>query len=413
MPPESAVIDAPVATTDVTPPPQEGLKYKPFSEVLKSVETGEAATPKAEDKSAKEKEALPAKKVEVKDKATPAEKKSALDLALSEENSIEAKKEEAEPDVLAEFDEKKPNWEKARGVMKTQSEEKKALREQLKTVQEQLGKVDPKLGDTLATTTKERDDYKKKADELLDIVTKINVKYSPDYQEKFVKGREKLLERATARVKEYGGDADKFNDALALKGKYRTAALKEALENVDPIDHPRIISVLDQMQALDDEATELDKNPQAAFQELEDRRKEQSQKQSADFERAKKSEFEKVSTAISKASPLLRTVDPSETQYNEDVKSAFTGAERLFGPEATLQEQFERAVKGFRYDKVEAMLLETHKELKEARARLREYDEASPDFQGRKKPDDGKAKLKDRPYSEILEKVRQGDDDGV
>lgn len=415
--PDPAVIDAPAGTTDVTPTPEPtGLRYKPFSEVLKSVETGEAATPPAEDKPTKEKEAPPEKekKTEVKGSAVTAEKKSPLDLALSEEKPVETKKEEAEPDVLAEFDEKKPNWEKARGVMKTQSEEKKALRAELQRAQEALDKVDPKTGESLALATKQLEEFKQKNAELLDIVTAINVKMTPDYQAKFVKGRSKEIETAVTRVQKYGGDVDKFNDALALpEGKRRSEALEEALAEVKPIDLPRIMSVLEKIQSLDDEAAELDKNPQTAFEELEGKRAAERQKQTEDFERAKKSEFEKVGAVISKSSPLLRTVDPSETQYNEDVKSAFTGAERLFGPQATLGEQFERAVKGFRYDKVETMLLETHKELKEARARLREYDEASPDFQGRKKPEDGKSKLKDRPFSEILETVRQGGDDGV
>lgn len=403
------VIDAPPpaeVTIDTPPKPSPGDKFRAALDAA-----GGPSVPATDDvpPAPKKDEPPPAD-------AKPAAKPSPIDIALAEDKPpAEPKKEEAAPNILAEFDDKKPNWEKARGVMKTQSEEIKALHAAEQKLKDDLAKIDPKLPENLTLTAKERDELKAKNAELLDIITKINVKYSPDYQEKFVKGREKEVERAITRVKQYGGNVEKFTDALALpEGRRRSEALEEALAEVKPIDQPRILGVLEKIQSLDDEAAELEANPQQAFEQLESKRAEERARQAAETERAMKSEFEKVGHDLKSKSPLLRTVDPTTeggSDWNSDIKSAFTNAERMFGADATVQEQFERAVKGFRYDALEKMFVDTRKELKAAQTRLKEYEEASPDFQGRKKPVETVKKTPAEKYHEALAAAQGGEDE--
>ncbi len=408
------VIDPP-ATADTPPvatPPGETNFGDRYRDALAKGDSKEKAPAKAEaDKT-------PPPVVEKKKADATPTKPSALDIAIGDKPA-EAKPEvivDEPDDILKQFEDikvpKSEHWERARATMRTQSDEKKTLRLELEKAKGELGKIDPKTAENLTLTAKERDDLKGKNAELLDVITKINVKYSPDYQEKFVKGREKLLERAANRVKEYGGDIEKFNDALSLTGKYRTQALKEALVEVDDLDKPRIISVLDQIQALDDEGAELDKNPKHAFEELEAKRREQHERLAADNERARKSEFEKVDHSLKTNSVTLRIV--GDTQWDDEIKAAFSRADIHFTNDAPISKLREIAVKGERFDGVEKMLLDKDMELRAASKLLREYEESAPDFRGSgKKPDTTVAKTPIQKYNETLAAAQGGGDDGV
>lgn len=419
MPPE--VIDAPPAKEEITPAAGKTNFGDKFRDALSREAKSEDTPPAAKGK--KEASAKKADPTTVSDLPSP-KKASALDLAIEGKPAVEAGPEVVEPDadhaaILKELEdaEKSKDWRKIRPITEARLKKEAELTGEVKRLQSELGKVDPKTGETLALTAKERDELKAKNAELLEVITRINVKYSPEYQAKYVHGRDKLVERAVSRVKEYGGNVEQFAQAMALTGKRRTEAMKVALADVDPMDHPRIISVLDQIQSLDDEAGELESNPQHSFEELESKRSQERARMAEEGQRVRQQEFDKVDRSLKSKSFALRTVDPTSeggSEWNDDVKGAFDRANAHFAPEASIGTLREIAVKGERYDGLEKMLTATSKELAAANKRLREYDEASPDFRGSgKKPDAAAHASPGEKYYKALEAEQGGTDDGV
>jgi hypothetical protein len=416
MPPEADVIDPPTKT-DVTPPPAATKPGDKFRAAMPKEKGGSAADvtpppPKTGDDKGGKKEATPP----VDDKA---KKVSPLDIALGEvkpddkkATPTDDKKDTAA--ILKElgFDEKHANYPKFRDLLDERKNEVETLSTELRTVKEQLGKVDPKLADTVSTVSRERDDLKSENARLREAITAINVEFDPDYQAKYVAGRQKLVDRAVSRVKEYGGNVDQFTDALSLNGKARTQALKEALAEVEEIDRPRIISVLDQIQSLDDEKADLQKDPGEAFEKLNARRLEEAERAAQDFERARKSEFDKIVSSLPEKSPMFRQIDGHD-DWNEPIKQSIATAEKVLGKDPEYSQVVEIALKGSRYDAVEKLLIDTRKELTAANARIAEFEGASPNLGGshRKPTDSDDKRTPAQKFHDEMAKTRGGDGD--
>ena len=371
---------------------------------------------KPEAKTEEKKETKAEAKVETKIEPP----KSVLEAVTQAAKPTEAKTEDI-PDALKEFQgksDKEINVGKMRQVMEAEGKEKLRLLKQVETLSAERGKPDPKSAEKVVALEKERDSWKQKADELNDAVVAINITQHPDYIAKYVKGREAEVEKTVSLVKSYGGNVDDFTEALDLpEGKRRTAAINEALTDVDEMGRTRIFAKIDKIQSLDEEAADQRKNPQVKFEELEQKKQEVARQKQQEAETRKQETFQKVAKTLPSAHPLLQTVDTSlegADEQNNAVKSSLERALVHFGPEANPEKAMEVAVKGENYDRVERMALDFWKNWQEAEKKLAEYDQAQPDFQGTGKPKTGDDKLSKSPgqlFTETMAKLSNQNED--
>jgi hypothetical protein len=398
---DSAVQDPPA------PPPATTSFADKFNAAMEQNKTTEPVKAKGEDKT----------------KQPEPKKKGALDVA------IEGKKPETAttttvPDNDADAflkdhpeDAKNVNWSRARKLIETQKTLIGELTKSKTDTESRLGEYKD-YGD-IKTKAERAAAIEAENKELREAITAINVEYEPGFRSKYVEGRQKLLDKAVARVKEYGGNVDLFNDALAQTGKTRTATLKEALTDVDELDRPRIISVLDQVQALDDERADLQKDPQKAWETLQARQSEQNRTNAEKEARRKEDAFERIVMAIADDNPTLRTVDDTTegaADWNQPIKEALTKGKALFLGNGEIETKDLILASIYRYDypRISKMLLDTYSELQTAKQRLAEIDAAQPDFRGGKGPAATAAtanqpeKKRSEVYQDALRNIEQG-----
>jgi hypothetical protein len=273
------------------------------------------------------------------------------------------------------------------------------------------------LADRATELQKQLETTKAENSKLRDSITALNVDYDPAVQEKYVGGRNKILTKATDRVRDYGGDVDAFKSALNLSGKQKTAALKEALADVDEVDRPRIFSLLAQVETLDEEHAELRKDPQQAWEKLTQAHKVEIEKQQAEAATVRQAVFEKVARELPATSPFLRVIDPAiegAADWNKAVQGAYTAAQRLLSPNATFEEVSAAAIKSADYDRVAGIALNERKLRLDAEKKVREFEGASPGPNGHRKPPAGSkaGEDDDKPFGEqLMELANAGGDE--
>lgn len=285
-----------------------------------------------------------------------------------------------------------------------------------KTEAEKAKTGDPATKQQLTQFQQDREKLTEENKKLRDAIAALDVKYDPDFQEKYVEGRSKLMDKATGRVKEYGGDPEMFKDALQLSGKRRTEALREALENVDDLDKPRILSVLEQVQTLDDESEEILKDSQKSYANLTKTQQERALKASEETIKAKNDISQKVISGLPTKHPFFNEAPEGSEgaeDYNTRLKSDMDKAAHLRGPESNWEEVSEASAKAARYDFLEQTHLEYRKnsqaEIAGLKEELEKYQSAEPGFTGRLKTDktSNLDKTPAQIYRETLDKLKK------
>lgn len=314
------------------------------------------------------------------------EKKSPLDEIVGEQKKDEP---EAEVDPLAEFaDEKSRNWKRAREVMRSQSDiikEKGKTEAEWKTklaeFEKQLAekpKVDPAAEEELKSLRKQIEDSK-------EAFKAVNVELDPEFRKEFVDGRKALVDRAAAKLRAYGGNADALVEALKMpEGRARDTAIKEAFGdtvNEDSIASGKILSIIGDVEKLDERRADELRNAGPKFDELMKRR------ETAAAEAAKKdgeyrtAVFDKVSKSIAETTPLLRTIEGND-EWNNPIIEAHTKAKALFAADAKPEEVVSAAIKGSYFDAVQKLALEQHSQIKALKTQLKEFEGAEPSVKG-------------------------------
>jgi hypothetical protein len=319
------------------------------------------------------------KETEVKSE-TP---KSPLDVVTADKKP-EVKVEE--PDVLEGFDEKNPDWKRAREVMKTQSREKRELE---KTIAE-LKKTPKSDPEEVARLAKERDDLKQSLAEREEMISAIDVRLSAEYQST-LKSRDSKIGKVASKAKAYGADADALVGALNLPdGTFKTQQIKAAMAEVDPEDKTEIRLLIGEVDGLNEKLSEFESNAPTKAAELNAKREAQLREQQEASIKTIHSEFGKITESLPSDVITFREVPedvPGGTEWNQAIKTARENALRILSPGGSdFNESATIAVKGAHYDALMNMFLNDHKELVDARKRLAEYDSGGPDFKGTDKP---------------------------
>ncbi len=389
-----------------------------YTQALEKAQAGDSDEPGAKPDA---KKAAPAKEpveksAATKEKTEPdakAETKpaSALEAALSDPEPKKKEDAPAEDDPLKDYPEEpqdgqKRNWKGLRGVASTALEgEKQAKAEVARLAQElETAKATP------PETARELADLKQKLDTYKDAIVAINLELDPEFRTKFVDGRNALVNKAASKLDAYGGKGEALKEALGMpEGRGRTQAIKEALGELEDVERSRVLQFIGEVEKLDDERADLQKDPQQAFEKFQRAQTEVRQKQEEQTEAYKKDVFEKVSKALPAKLTLLKTVDPSiegATEWNNAAEEIKASAFKLLQPGILPEQAAEAALWATAGPKIQERWLADRAELTRARAALKEYEESEPGFRGGKPPKkDAKAEKIEKDPGDIFKEA--------
>lgn len=322
----------------------------------------------------------PETKPEIKpEPEAPAKIESPLDAVIAK-GKPEEKAEE--PEILKEFDEAKPDWKRARGVMKEQSQKIKELESKLSAP-----KTSP---DEVTLLTKKTEELEAALAERNQAIKAINAEYSPEYQG-LLKERENQLTKIASRAKAFGADGEALAEAVQMPmGKVRTAQIKEAMAELDSDDKARLHTLIENLESHDEKIQEFRKDLPRQFDQMAAARETQMREQQAQAVKQLETEFVKISEQLPDSIVTFREVPddvPGGTEWNNEIQEAKATALRVLKPNgADFNESVSIALKGARYDTLEKRYLALHSDHLELKKRMAEYDSSGPDFKGTSKP---------------------------
>lgn len=392
MPPEAPVVEPPPTTeplkTGVGPTSSRSKFGDKFREEFAKIE----AQTKQQPKPVETPPEPPSKEVTSPSKpeeplSKPAD--AAQTPALKVESPLDAviakgKPEEKpeEPDVLKEFDETKPDWKRARGVMKEQSQKIKELESKISAP-----KASP---DEVLALTKKTQELEAALAERNQAIKAINAEYSPEYQG-LIKEREGQLAKISSRMKAFGGDGEALAEAVQMPmGRVRTAQIKEAMAELDSDDKARLHTLIENWESHEEKIADFRKDLPRQFDQMAAARDAHMREQQAQAIKQLETDFVKISEQLPDSIVTFREVPddvPGGTEWNKEIGEARVTALRVLKPDgADFNESVSIALKGARYDTLEKRYLALHSDHLELKKRLAEYDSSGPDFKGAPKP---------------------------
>ncbi len=309
--------------------------------------------------------------------------KGAVDSLLGEQFKKTEKEAQAE-NPLEEFkDPRTVNVVKMRGVLeKTHAELAEARKEVERLKSEYAPKSEQNASkEQLAALQKERD-------ELSGLLKIQNPKRDPEYK-KIVDGKKFIVEKMSKRVEDFGGKPDAIREALEMKGKAKTAAIKEALSDLDAEDRGPIYALITRFEELEDSEhqflEEADKNWETRAKEDETKTRSQREQEVALLH----SEFDEVAQVVPKEFFMLREADPSATdgtQWNSEVKAARELARKVLAGEVPRKDSAAIIMKGVRADALQALYMAERTARVAAEKKAAGYEQAGPNFNGSRTP---------------------------
>lgn len=328
-------------------------------------------------------------KAEEKKADEPAKPTSALDAALEQAPADEKKAEPAES-VLKDLPETLPregrgeHWAKARAAIERHE---LTIGEQAKRIAE-LSKTSAAPPEEVTLLRNELAEKDKTLNRYKDAIVGLDVKYDPEFQAKYVQGRDALVGKAVSKLNAFGGNGEALKEALDMaEGRTRTQAIKEALGEIEDVDRDRVMSFINDVYKLDDERAELEGDPQQAWEKLQQKQAEALRQQNEQIEQRKRTIFDAVSKALPGKLTLIRPVDPSVEggkEWNESIAEIKENAFKLLGNDATPEQLAEAALWATAGPKIQERWLADRQELSKLRTALKEYEESEPGFRGGK-----------------------------
>ncbi len=327
-----------------------------------------------------------------------AKPESPLDVVLEKAEEKPAE----EPDILEGFPEKTPNWQKARGVMKTQSEKIKELEAKLTAPKPAEDPVWQKKAEELEKALEEREVT----------IKSLNAEYSQDYQ-KLVGKYQGTAEKIKTRMQSFGADGDSLLAALSLPyGKVRTEQVDAALAELPAGKQGRIESLIEELETHGEDITEFRKDLPKKYDEMVAYHQKQAAEQQANGIKQLETEFGKISQSIPAKVVTMREVPedvPGGTEWNKEIREAREVALRVLKPDGSnFEESTQIALQGARYPTLEKRYLALHKDYSELKKRMAEYDSSGPDFKGGSKPKSTTPKSAPQKYREAMEAIGRG-----
>lgn len=257
-----------------------------------------------------------------KDEKPAGEKKPKKDLPAGADvpESVLAKKEDKKPEEKVDPTDEPPAHlsPKGRDDWKAYKAKKDA---EIQTWQQKYAALEKELNETKPKVWKdderaEFERYKKEYPEMESIVERIGLERSPQFQNKFVKGRAEIIEKAAKKVIAAGGDGKAFREAMGLTGRAKYEAIEMALGESPQGVVGQVHSLVTQVEDLDEERDSTLASGKVALEEFatqeERKKREQLEKQTA----AQTARFEEVTELLKDDFFLLKEVEGND-KWNE------------------------------------------------------------------------------------------------
>lgn len=331
------------------PPPQtESSAQAPkassaFFSALSSELTETPATPepKAEEPKNAESEAP---KTESKkapdDRRAPSE---AFDKTAGEETkaTVEAEK-KSEIDTIP--DPKFKN-EDERKNFTTLRQKAKEYESKVSALEARIAEAEIKGKSTEALETKLKEIEAKNA-ELSEVVSLANVEALPEFRQKYVDGRRKLVEAAQSIISDNGGDANAIEIALSLKGKARVDALREVVDDMPGFQQGIFGQVIRELDVLDGEAAQARSKSGEYWKEYQKRQEQQQEEAQKDEIRRVHESYEQAKKRLSSELEVLRPLKKEGMEWwDKQADEILNGAKTEFTEKWTFQTAAEAAIK--------------------------------------------------------------------
>lgn len=399
-----------MSTDTIELPDMAATFNQTLSELSKNGNEGEAKqevkadAPKAEPSNDQPKDTSKESQTKTTDTSAEtktAKKKSALDAALDEVPTSEPVDE-----VQQLLESKDPNWTKARETMKKQSEELKALRETSKKSSE----PDPQISERIKAIESEREQLKAENAKLRDSIVALDVKYDPEFQGKYIQGRDKLISQAAAKVESAGGDKQAFLDAMEMTGNKRSMALRDILSSIEGYEKGAIETRLGQIDVLEEEMGEVLSNSQQSLEQIRHKRELEQRDSESRVAALKDSMFERVSKELQKNGYFRQSPQDAEgaQEYNNGLSEDLKNARSLV--DAPAEDIVVASLKAARFDRITTHLKTERdaamKEVEQLRAELAGYHGSEPGFRGGVKSKD--AQPYDLPMDQLFNAALKG-----
>ena len=388
-------------TVKRTPPetPKFGDKFRDAFEKLEKPKTDTPAPPVPDAPETKPETPVETPKPTPEPPPPASKPSSALDAAIGETKP--APPEETLPEKLEGASDKvNENWKRARGKIETLEAELKTLKS-APAPQQENG----------YTALKEKyDNLEARYNDQETRLKSINAEYSDEYRA-LLSDREGIVSKIGKRVDAFGGDADRLISALNLpEGKVKSAQIKEALSELDSDDKARVHTLIESLDSHDEKIEAFKSDLPAQFDRMVKDRDAQEQAFIQENLKAMENEFGKITAELPKTTVTLREI-PSDIEgaeeWNSEIKLARDTALSVLKPNnADFAQTVNIAMKGARYDSLEARYIALHKEHAQAVARLKEYEGTAPDFKGTPAPSaPKKTEAGSSRYHEALAKI--------
>lgn len=328
---------------------------------------------------------MAAKFMEARNADNSPEKKEEAKPVLVEKSAVDRilappKKEEAPPaDPLDEFkDDKKAaaNIPKMRESYETQIKK-------LRTEVEEAKKIVAPAKDQEELKTR-LEALQKERDQLAETVKLGNPEKSEEYQA-MTSERSKHIEKMTARLTDFGGDTDKFKEALALTGKAKIEALKGAMRDLDVDDRTVVRLMVEDLEKLDEKRkdflSDADKTWSAKQQERTAKEREMSETKAKELV----GEIQNLKKTLPDEFFMLKDADESP-EWNELNAKAFTEAEAMAKGQRPRNEVLRTLAMGLRAGHLAELFKAERDARLKAEERLARRGSAGPDIRGNGAP---------------------------
>jgi len=201
-----------------------------------------------------------------------------------------------------------------------------------------------------------------------------------------------VLNKVATKMKYSGSErAEDLVAALGMpEGKMKTLAVKDALSELDNDDKIAVRALLERLDETDEKIADFKKDLPGQFDRLKAQRDLTAREQAEKDSKLQEAEFNRILGDLPKDVVMLRRIPENATgakEWNARIDRVTSSALNVLRPNgADFKKTVEIDVKGHLFDDVWNDYVSQSKELKEARARLKEFDSGSPDFKGVKAP---------------------------
>lgn len=221
------------------------------------------------------------------------------------------------------------------------------------------------------------DALQQERDQLNAAMEKLGAERSPAYQNKFVKGRQALIDKAKGVIARNGGDATLFEQALGMTGAERAETMAAATGSMAALDSTRVSNLLTEIEALEEDGKKFIENARESLLNEEREAQQQELRQREELARNQDASFTQVINGIFHKFP---DDHPLAAEANPMVDAAVTKA-REFMQKETRYEEFVKAAAAYAvYPQMKERMGILAQKLAEAEEKLAALEDAEPDL---------------------------------